>query len=63
MWLDQVSNPGPLALESDALQTALLISAVRKQILIILPNNLDPYQYASEGAVSSGASHENQPTV
>ena len=23
MWLDQVSNPGPLALESDALPTAL----------------------------------------
>ena len=23
MWLDQVSNPGPLALESDALPTGL----------------------------------------
>ena len=23
MWLDRVSNPGPLALESDALPTAL----------------------------------------
>ena len=28
MWLDQVSNPGPLVLESDALPTALRGPAV-----------------------------------
>ena len=28
MWLDQVLNPGPLALESDALPTALCGPAV-----------------------------------
>ena len=28
MWLDRVSNPGPLALESDVLPTALLGPAV-----------------------------------
>ena len=28
MWPDQVSNPGPLALESDALRTALRTPAL-----------------------------------
>ena len=28
MWLDWVSNPGPLALESDALPNALLGQAI-----------------------------------
>ena len=33
MWPDQVSNPGPLALESDALLTELHCLALYKRIV------------------------------
>ena len=39
MWPDQVSNPGPLALESDALRTALCCQASYNGILSILTLN------------------------
>ena len=38
MWPDQVSNPGPLALESDALPTALhgLASFMNYETIVII---------------------------
>ena len=49
MWPDWVSNPGPLALESDAPLTALRSLAVlkrnRKDILFIFPS----FQFTYEG--------------
>ena len=38
MWLDRVSNPGPLALESDALPTAPRCRAIH------VPNNISVLQ-------------------
>ena len=64
MWPDQVSNPGPLALESDALLTSLHGPAFsrlteRETVLLTGPLELEPVTFSIKTKRSNNATQRN----